>query len=118
MDRSLGQNILRVCSMSCAVCAVCALVFCIGCSGKPKERTYQIKSQPQPIEKVITLLEGYRDGKNVGSEVTGLPALMTDMKEKSADKVGIVQEAFDQLMADRKNAKKIAADALKKLEAQ
>jgi hypothetical protein len=115
MERSSIRNVIRKCSVAGIAFA---LLVCLGCSSKPKERTYQLKPQPQPVDKVITLLKGYRDGKQVGSEVTGLPALITDMNEKSADKVEIVQEAFDKLMADRKNAKQIAAEALKKLEAE
>ena len=96
-------------------CFACFALLLASCSQGLKERTYQVKPQPQPVEQVITILEGYRDGKPVGSEVTNLPALITDMREKSGDKIEIVQEAFDRLMKDGKNARQIAIEALGKL---
>ena len=108
----------KILAITVSLFACFSLLFASCSSQGLTERKYQVKPQPQPVEQVITILEGYRDGKPVGSEVTNLPALIKDMREKSGDKMEIVQEAFDRLMKDSQNARQIATDVLKKLDAE
>lgn len=113
LDQVFGLQAIRQAGL---LAIGCAILFCTGCSNNDlKEKTYQVSPRPQPVEQVITLLEGYKNGQPVGSEVTGLPALIKDMAEKSGDKTAIVQDAYDKLMTSGSNSQVIATEALEQL---
>lgn len=94
------------------------LLICLGCGPSVEERSYQLKPKPSANEQLIGLLESYRDGQPLGSEVTSMTGMISDLKYTSPAKAEIAQRVFDQLMdsSNATNAAAISAEALEKLE--
>lgn len=95
------------------------LLVCLGCGTGVEERSYQLQPKPPAFDQLVSLLESYRDGQPLGSEVTSMIGMISDLKHSSPEKAEIAQGIFDKLTdsANSANAATIADEALGQLHA-
>ena len=91
----------------------------VGCgSGHVEERTIK-SAQPVGIDLAKTLLQGYAEGKPVGSEVVGFEQIVEEAKQQDAEKAAILERGFGEikgLMDSRSAVPNKAKEILAQLE--
>ena len=104
-----------VCHRRCLLALVISVGTVVGCSRPLGEKQYEVTPQPPAIERVKAYLQRYSDGQPVSSELTVFPGLISDLQETGHEDLSIVEGAYQDLQADPGRAKRIALEALEKI---
>lgn len=99
-----------------ALLAGAALLAPVGCFSPVEEKQITVKASNDPLFYPRSVLQRYANGQPMGSEVTGFPAMVAELRKTDAKRADILEKGLADLQAAPASGRKaIAKDLLTQL---